>query len=78
LYAAAEVATFPQNESRAESLLILDVGSEWHRGTTEEAAEQKPEMIRHSGETAGRLRRGQSPGGDPTCVSVSREYAEAR
>lgn len=40
-YASAEVATFLLNESPAESLLILDVGSEGHRGITEEAAEQK-------------------------------------
>lgn len=46
LYASAEVATFLLNEFRAEILLILDVGSEWHRGITEEAAEQKTKMIR--------------------------------
>lgn len=77
LYASAEVATFLLNEFQAESLLILDVGSEWHRGITEEAAEQKTEMIRHSRETDERLRRGYSQDGDPTCISVSCSYAQA-
>ena len=75
MYASAEVATFLLNESRAGSLLILDVGSEWHRGITEEAVEQKNEMIRHSRETDERLRRGYSQDGDPTCISVSCSYA---
>lgn len=62
-YASAEVATFLLNESPAESLLILDVGSEWHRGITEEAAEQKKEMIRPSREIDERLRRSYSQDG---------------
>lgn len=41
LYTSAEVATSLRNECWAESLLMLSVGSEWHRGITEAAAEQK-------------------------------------
>lgn len=62
-YASAEVATFLLNESPAESLLILDVGSEGHRGITEEAAEQKKEIIRPSREIDERLRRSYSQDG---------------
>lgn len=78
-YASAEVATFLLNESPAESLLILDVGSEGHRGITEEAAEQKKKgklldpaerEMRGWGGVILRM-------GDPTCISVSCSYVQA-
>lgn len=77
-YASAEVATFLLNESPAESLLILDVGSEGHRGITEEAAEQKKGKLLDPAEREMRgwggviLRMG-----DPTCISVSCSYVQA-
>lgn len=40
LQASVEVATLTLEEFQAESLLVLDAGSEWHRGIVDGAVQQ--------------------------------------